>query len=333
MMPDVDGGHCFLTALAPVRIGEMTRPDGSVTSRVQLLREELALIPTAAQSPVSVEGGMQSPFVGSRRTHFLRLFIIDQPMWNGRVGMDPLLARLRRVDPLVHQPVDVLRSPWLVLAAEFDRNADPDRGFDSWAEEIWASAGAELKAVFGHCHGFEATDGSGFAAYLRRCRIETTMSFNDYWPGRPPLKGWTLKGMGLRGLAAGIAIAALVALILHVAGLSLWWTAPALPVALGLGLGLAVARAAHNGRRPLPPAPDSDLPAILKALYVQQRFAFLAESVQGLSEDGLHAAFAAFLADVRPSDIDRPTQPPGVIRSDGVQLSARPIADFRAPSL
>lgn len=332
-MPDIDGGHCFLTAFAPVRIAERTRPDGSVTSCVQLLREELALIPTAAQSPVSVEGGMQSPFAGSRRTHFLRLFIIDQPMWNGRVGMDPLIARLRRVDPLVHQPVDMLRSPWLVLSAEFDRNDHPDHGFDSWAEEIWASAAAELKAVFAHCHGFEASDGPGFAAYLRRCRIETTMSFNDYWPGRPPLKGWTLTGLGLRGLAAGIAIAALAALILHIAGLSLWWLAAALPVALALGLVLAIARAAHMGRKPLPPAPDSDLPAILKALHVQQRFAFLAESAQGLSEDGLHAAFAAFLADVRPGDLAHPTQPPGVIRSDGVQLSARPIADFRAAAL
>jgi len=59
---------------------------------------------------------------------------------------------------------------------------------------------------------------------------------------------------------------------------------------------------------------------VLKALHVQQRFAFLAEAVQEMDADALHRSFGRWLADVRPSDLESPTQAPGMIRSDGVLL-------------
>ena len=75
-----------------------------------------------------------------------------------------------------------------------------------------------------------------------------------------------------------------------------------------------------KGKAAFPPAPDSDLPSVLKALHVQQRFAFFAEAVQGMDADALHASFGQWVSGVRPADLDSPTQAPGVIRSDGVQL-------------
>ena len=89
---------------------------------------------------------------------------------------------------------------------------------------------------------------------------------------------------------------------------------------LGLGVGYVVWLLWTKGKAPFPPAPDSDLPSVLKALHVQQRFAFFAEAVQGMDADALHSSFGQWLQTVRPGDLDSPTQAPGVIRSDGVQL-------------
>lgn len=101
-----------------------------------------------------------------------------------------------------------------------------------------------------------------------------------------------------------------------------WWALAAALAGLGAGIWLVIRLLMDNGAKPFPPAPDSDLPSILKALHVQQRFAFFAEAVQEMDADALHNSFGQWLADVRPADLDSPTQMPGVIRSDGVMLAA-----------
>jgi hypothetical protein len=316
-MPTIDGGHIFLTCLAPVKLGEVAHPGGQITTHSHMLREELANLPTAAQSPVSITTGLPSPFSRCTRTHFLRLFVIDQPMFNGRDPSDPLVNAAKQVDPLVHQPFDVLSRPWLALSADIDRRpAEADQGIASWAEGLWTKSEAEMRAIFSHCHGFDGVNtAAAFAAYVKRCQVETTMSFNDYWPGRPPLKGLTIKGLGTRALLPAAALALLAALL--GAG---WWSLLALLPGLAIGIGFVIRLLWSEGAKPFPPAPDSDLPSVLKALHVQQRFALFAESVQGLPADRLHAEFGCFLADVRPEDVSGPTQAPGVIRSDGVDL-------------
>lgn len=319
-MPTIDGGHIFLTLLAPVRLGEVRHADGQITTHSHLLREELSNLPTAEQSPVSVGTGLTSPFARCRRTHFLRLFVVDQPMFNGKDASNPIADSLRGRSRLTHQPFDVLSRPWLVLAADIDRRPDePDNGIASWARALWERTEPEMRAVFEHCHGFDTVrTADDFAAYVARCRVETTMSFNDYWPGRPPLKGETLKSLLQRLLLVAAAVVALLWLLLRPE--SLWWLLAYAIAGLGAGALLSLWLLWHKGGKPFPAAPDSDLPSILKALHVQQRFALFAESVQGQPPAGLHAAFGAFLADVRPSDPDSPTQAPGVIRSDGIQL-------------
>lgn len=319
-MPNIDGGHIFLTLLAPVKLGDVLHPQGHISTHSHILREELANLPTAAQSPVSVTTGLNSPFARCRRTHFLRMFIIDQPMWNGRDPANPLVNAAKRVDPLVHQKFDVLSRPWLALSADIDRRPDePDNGLRSWAEGLWTNSEAEMKAVFSHCHGFDgvATPGA-FADYVARCQIETTMSFNDYWQGRPPLKGESLQRIAIGTLALAAGVAALIWFLLK--PLSMWWLLPILLVGLGVGIAFTIWNLWVKGKKAFPAAPDSDLQSVLKSLHVQQRFAFFAEAVQGMEPDALNRSFAQFLADVRPEDLTSPTQVPGVIRSDGVEL-------------
>jgi hypothetical protein len=69
------------------------------------------------------------------------------------------------------------------------------------------------------------------------------------------------------------------------------------------------------GGRPFATVPNTDLPSILKALYLQRRFTQFAIDSQGLDEASLHAGFAKFLVDHKPDDVVACTQVPGVIRS------------------
>lgn len=323
-MPTRDGGHLFLTCLIPVkRVGEGADAVGVPPSH--RLREELAVLPVAQQSPKTEEAGQESPFARCRRTHLLRLFVVDQPMFNGRRRTDPVVNALKSIlsflpgveprDIAVPETHDVLARPWLVLAADIDaRDDEADGGMASWAEGLWRTSRAELEAIFRHCWGFEAvTDGAGFARYLARCQLETTMSFNDYWDGRPPLRGVNLVVLGLAVLAFLLVAGLLVARALG--PVHLWW---ALPVALGVAAWGAIRWVDRVGARPFPPAPDSDLPSILKALHVQQWFALFVEQAQAMGPAERHAAFAGFLDTLRPRDLDAPTQKPGVVRSDWV---------------
>ena len=90
-MPDIDGGHYFLTALVPVSTGVRTRPDRRKIASSHALRETLATLPTALQSSADVSGQAVSPFARCTRTHFVRLFVIDQPFFNGRTATDALV--------------------------------------------------------------------------------------------------------------------------------------------------------------------------------------------------------------------------------------------------
>ncbi len=319
-MPTIDGGHIFLSLLAPVKLGEVRHPDGQITTHSHMLREELSNLPTAQQSPVSIDTGLCSPFARCTRTHFLRLLVIDQPMFNGKDASNPLLDAVTGRSRLTHQPFDVLSRPWLVLSADIDRVAgEADDGIASWAEGMWTRNEAEMRAIFGHCHGFETVRTSAdFAAYVKRCQLDTTMSFNDYWPGRPPLKGETLKGLAIRLVVVALGVAALMWFLIRPE--SLWWLPAFGVVGLAAGIGLSLWLLWNKGKKPFPAAPDSDLKSVLKSLHVQQRFAIFAGKAQGLESAALHSAFGRFLADVRPEDLESPTQAPGVIRSDGIDL-------------
>ena len=68
------------------------------------------------------------------------------------------------------------------------------------------------------------------------------------------------------------------------------------------------------GKTPFPTAPDSDLPSVLKGLFLQQHFAHLAIEAQGLDDATLHARFGAFLSATHPGRTE-PTLKPGAIHA------------------
>jgi len=71
----------------------------------------------------------------------------------------------------------------------------------------------------------------------------------------------------------------------------------------------------RRGARPFPTAPDSDLKSVLKGLYLRQMLTRFAIENQGAEPQALYDAFGKFLGEVRPGDVDGPTQVPGVLRS------------------
>ena len=318
-MANIDGGHYFLTTLIPVKRDPMSRADGSFTSPSHVLREMLATLPTAQQSPACIAAGFDSPFSRCKRTHFVRASLIDQPMYNGRDAGNSLVQGLRGVDLLAHEPVDNLSCPYLMFCADFDAHADEaDGGLASWAEGLWTTMGVELRAVGASCVGFDqVSDGATFVAWLKRCQIETTMSFNDYYVPTGDLNGYTIPGLAL---PFGTGLVVLSGLAWWLLAGHWWWMLLAVPVAAVIALVGVLGLLWQKGSKAFPVGADTDLPSVLKALHVQQKFALLAAELQGLDAAQVHARFGAFLAQVRPDDTTAPTQPPGVIRSDGVRL-------------
>ena len=169
----------------------------------------------------------------------------------------------------------------------------------------------ELKAVFGDCVGFDGVhDQAGFADFIIARQVETTMPFNDYWVGAPPLPSlpaWMLSAPPAIAVLTGIGSAFLG---------TPWLTA------LGMGLSLLLVSLAFDfwivssvGDKPFPAAPNATLPHVLKALFLQQAFTRFAIDNQGAEPAALRQAFAGFIERSRPGDLSGPTQAPGVIRS------------------
>ncbi len=152
------------------------------------------------------------------------------------------------------------------------------------------------------------TGKDAFYKYVTDCQIETTMPFNDYWTEmQPPGKrGWTLLG----------AMSVFV-----IIGLMLWpiWIAPISWLICGIlvmMLLVAITLVLHWGTTPFPKAPDSDLPSVLKAIYVQQMFVGFSIDHLGDDDQALYDGFGEFLKQHQPSDLEVESQPAGVLRSD-----------------
>lgn len=337
-MPTFDGGHYFYTGLFPVRLAPERRTDESYTVPSHLLREALASLPNFSEA-----AGQRrvSPFARSSSTHFVRLAVIDDPAFNGRVSGDAILSA--GSDPLVHQPVDLLSRPWLIMTADFDAPDGSAESRDRWAAGLWELMQPELIAVFEQCCEFTLRDelksthskpfkpvqsGDDFAAYLARGQLETTMSFNDYWIIPPPLHDLPKKVM--------VAVALIPALLFGFAATYLRWAPLHWPrhwlpwewdwgglllvigatlLGLILGVWLLYNLVMRRGARPFPTAPNSDLKSVLKGLYLQQRLVEFAIEHQESEPDDLHRAFGEFVRKARPDDLDGPTQSRGVLKS------------------
>ena len=323
-MPTFDGGHYFLTVLVPIRTD--TVDDGfAKTSPVHALRKRLDMLPTAAETP-ACRGG-QSPFARNKRNHFARFVIVDDVAYNGR-EQGGTISSLRD-NLLVAQPQDHLSCPFLLFAAEFDAGSGADTERDSYLAELWNTMGDELRHIFRFCQDFKdkVTDEISFAKYLADCQIETTMSFNDYYvdsvddllirPAQRYLLGAIVIALGLF-VALCLAVVKFFMPLLeshlgHALALTLLGASALVVLVLAVYAAVMVA-----GSRPFAPAPDSDLPTVLKALHLQRAFTRFAidnqmQAADAASAQQLYDGFAAFIDDNRPNDLNIPTQAPGVI--------------------
>ena len=344
-MPDLDTGHLFLTYLIPILPGgpdlspEEVARGNHVVSYEQNVRIALGMLPTAHQSPATVDFPLNSPFARNIRNHFVRMFVLEDVVYNGRNGQNALISAIRGVDTINPLPVDRLNCRYLVFTADIDAiTADgaplpatlDAKGQETvrraYAELLWSTMAPELTEIFRNCVDFRGehsgrpvATAADFAGYLDRCHVETTMPFHDYYLALPAFNTLALKPLIWAVAVPGaIGLAALLARIL---GLIAPWGINTLLVAV-LGLALAVLAvlfgirtALATGAKPLPPAQYDDLQAVLKALYVQQAFTRFAVAHQGETPEAIHAAFGRFLTEHAPDDRTAPTQAPGVIRA------------------
>lgn len=339
-MPTFDSGIYFLTTLIPIRTDTVL--DGEIpTSAVHALRKEIAKIPTKewTLSEITLNADYKpGPFARNRRNHFARLVVIDDVAYVGRDQPNTLIVSLNdffprrsnwkkdRLDPVIAQPQDHLSRPFLLFSADLDATTGDDKDRDSYLIELWDSASTELKAIFQYCCSFNerVTDGASFAAYIASCQLETTMPFHDYWLDGVPidkLPNLSLPKAG--GVFAGAAFVAFLALYYFVLPDFLGWLSLLLAFAGALLAGGAALYlyVLNLGKKPLPAAPDATLPDVLKSLHLQREFTRFAVENQLAAADKasadsaqkLYAAFAKFIVEQRPDDLDHQTQPPGVI--------------------
>ena len=231
--------------------------------------------------------------------------------------MDAIQVAITGVNPVLPQPQDSLSCPFLLFVAEFDADSGDPAELASYLKELWATMQPELADVFGHCVGFQKIEtGDDFAGYIQRGQIETMMPFNDYWTTAPPLKSLKKE---LVGILLGFVIAGLLSGAIFGFQVGGWrWGVAGFFIGLVfgamLGLGSAYVLVMKSGAKPFPTAPNTTLPSILKALYLQQKFTSWAIDTQNLDDAQLYAAFGDFIRDHQPGQA-MPSQFPGVIKS------------------
>jgi hypothetical protein len=316
-MPNFDAGHYFLTVLVPVRMDSILI-DGQSHSRRHLIREALADMPAGERTAAARGRAGLSPFAVNRRTHFCRFVALDDVVFNGRVSGNSLLSVVRRINPLVPQPVDRLTRPFLIFVVDFDAQSGADSELKGYLTDLWSTMAEELTKVFQHCMYFDAVkEAEGFYAYIKKCQIETTMPFNDYWALPPVLPDFSLRPYEVIALLIA-AVPAIDAIGVPLKWTT-WqpWTLWGAVLAILLLLAIGVIHLIVKALKPFPKAPapalPGDLPTVLKSLFMQRAFTQFVIDMQGDNDQALYDAFGRFIAANRPDDPTEPTQLPGVI--------------------
>ena len=346
-MPNLDGGHYFLTVLAPIRTEIIQyKTVGWTQSHRAQLAQKLSLLATGKQTRATPPDAWPSPFSRNTLNHLARFVIIDTPPYNGRIPENSLLAAIEGVNTLDPQPVDTFSRPYLLFGADIDAPTTGDAALRSYTDALWTTMKDDLKVIFGHCLGFDGIEtAEAFHDYIRKCQVETTMPFNDYWANdelKPDPEKAKSGGPGVLGIVTLVAKVAAcaaavwgVALLLDVVLNAFGWTGPVqrcadwlvyrvgiwllgLIVVAAIAIWIAYRVILAKGAKPFPTAPGSDLPSVLKALFVQQHFTDFAIEAQGLDDAALHARFGEFLAKVKPDQAE-PTQPPGEFHAPALE--------------
>jgi len=164
----------------------------------------------------------------------------------------------------------------------------------------------ELKSIFKHCYGFEGvTTAEHFFQYVKKCQLETTMPFNDYWAVTPNLSDFAFTRYLL---PAGFAL--LIAVGAPFVGLG-WVSIAALMV---LGAIVLVAWRSFTDKHTLR---FRHHPLLRRGRICRQcsrRSTCSGVSPnwqlgsQGKSDEELYSEFGAFITKYRPDTVRTPTQ-------------------------
>jgi hypothetical protein len=141
-MPNQSGNVYGLTILSPIINGA----DGDV-SHDCAIRDYLAGLPR----------DHRSPFARVSSTHMARLVVMDDVVFVGTPARE-----------------EHLQSKYLVFETNFDGD------LDTYLTRMARDAAEEVHAVWRHCVGYPGVeDAAAFAAYMKKCQIETTFFFAD----------------------------------------------------------------------------------------------------------------------------------------------------------
>lgn len=322
-MPNLDGGHYFLTILIPVRTDLVDPGALAPVSHLHALKMALERLLPAQQSPTTSKETRDdnSPFARSNRTHFARLFVIDDVAFNGRVPQNTLWSAIRGTVLTDPQPVDHLSQPFLAFTADFDPVGNGDNEPSDYLQHLWSVMEKELRSVFQHCLQFEMVrDGASFARWVRKGQLETTMPFNDYWITPPPFPSISTRLLiTLAAIPAAAFVICLIGAFFAWAfnhPMNAWMTGALIAFVVTLiAIGIDYLLVMRAGAKPFPTAPNSDLRSVLKSMFIQQNFVDFIGDYQLSSPSEVRAAFRDFVARTAPEDLDHHTQTPGVIRS------------------
>lgn len=321
-MPNFDGGHYFLSSLIPIRQDLTPQPEGgSVTSHTQAIQEILSILPreNCCTTDQAVAIGNDSPFSRNLHTHFCRMVVVDQVAFVGRQHQDALMTAIRKINPVIPCHVDRLPNNFLALIVDFDAVDGQPETLRRYLQELFRQMPTHLSGIFQHCVGFDrSAPEQSFVRQVMQGQIETTMSFNDYyWQGEPGL--WqgspALPNKIPRILFPPMAVGLVSVIALSIWGPIGWLRALLIILDLGLMLVWTVKRLVRIGMEPFPTAPRSDLPSILKALYLQRHFIDFMIANQGATPEQLQSQFRQFVSQHKPSSVVSPTQSPGYLPS------------------
>ena len=146
-MPNQSGNVYGLTILSPIINGSDDLSNDGATPHDAVLRDYLAQLPR----------DHRSPFAKVSSTHLARLVVMDDVVFVGEPARE-----------------EHLQSKYLVFESNFDGE------LDAYLKRMAVEAAEEVHAVWRHCVGYPGVgDAGAFAAYMKKCQLETTFYFAD----------------------------------------------------------------------------------------------------------------------------------------------------------
>ena len=267
-MPDAEYrcGTLFFDRAPPDQEGAVEIYD-NVARRPCWRRGGLAGLPTAHQSPVCVSAGT---VLCPQLAQPSRPLSVDRRAGFQRTGSKRHVVQgLRKIDPIVPQPVRSLSTPYLFFSADFNCIHGDDRDLESYLETYGERCSRRSARSFNIARDSKRSIGPTFTAFIKRGQVETTMPFHDYWVEAPklpslPCPGWAVAPLSV--VSASRWICSICSLIFHGHVLLAFTDHRRGHLTFGLYKFVMVRGAAPFRRH------RRDLPGVLKSLYLQKEF-------------------------------------------------------------